>query len=81
MRDEAPERWRHKRRGTEYVLLGEADLQTEKPLADYAVVAVYRDVSNGRLWVRPVDEFRDGRFEKLAPLADDQPSSASGGSA
>lgn len=58
-------RWRHRKRGTEYELLGEADLQTEKPLTDYAVVAVYRDVVSGRLWVRPIDEFNDGRFERV----------------
>jgi hypothetical protein len=58
-----PTRVRHKKRGTEYEVLGEADLQTEKPLRDYAVVMVYRDPATGRLWVRPVDEFNDGRFE------------------
>lgn len=58
-----PARVRHKKRGTEYDVLGEADLQTEKPLRDYAVVMVYRDPTSGRLWVRPVDEFNDGRFE------------------
>ena len=61
-----PARVRHKKRGTEYEVLGEADLQTEKPLSDYAVVVVYRDVSSGRIWARPRDEFNDGRFEVLS---------------
>jgi len=68
MTDEAkttPARVRHKKRGTEYEVLGEADLQTETPLRDYAVVVVYRDPTNGRLWVRPVGEFNDGRFEEV----------------
>ena len=60
-----PARVRHKKRGTEYEVLGEADLQTGKPLTDYAVVIVYRDVTTGRIWVRPRDEFTDGRFEVL----------------
>lgn len=60
-----PKRMRHKKRGTVYEVIDEADLQTEKPLSDYAVVVVYRDPSNGRLWVRPREEFYDGRFEEV----------------
>lgn len=61
----APARVRHKKRGTEYEVLGEADLQTERPISNYEVVVVYRDPSNGRLWVRPAAEFNDGRFEAV----------------
>lgn len=56
---------RHVKRGTEYQVVDEADLQTEAPLTDYAVLTVYRG-PDGRLWARPSTEFNDGRFEPLA---------------
>lgn len=98
---------RHKKRGTEYELLGfgtwvsldvgsnEADayvaemapgvwhirwafgevegaewarVQTATPFANGTVLAIYRSVDGAMLWVRPREEFEDGRFEALAPL-------------
>lgn len=63
---------RHKKRGTEYVLIGFGKLQAEmwvdwnsEPV-DMREVAVYRSVDDGSLWVRPREEFEDGRFEVLA---------------
>ena len=65
---------RHKKRGTEYVLLGYGNMQAaywldglddEGRLIDMRVVAIYRSVDNGALWVRPREEFEDGRFEVL----------------
>ena len=56
---------RHKKRGTTYEVIGEADLQTERPISDYEVLTVYKG-PDGRLWARPSTEFEDGRFEDAA---------------
>lgn len=60
------ERYRHKKRGTTYRVIGEADLQCDRPVSDYDVVVVYQAEHDGRIWVRPRSEFNDGRFEALA---------------
>lgn len=66
---------RHVKRGTDYEVLGIGKMQTErwiepgiypKPgIADMREVVVYRSVDDGSLWVRPIEEFNDGRFEVL----------------
>jgi len=66
---------RHKKRGSEYVLIGYGKMQAEgwsvgygeegSIPADMHEVAVYRSVDDGSLWVRPREEFEDGRFEAL----------------
>jgi len=55
---------RHKKRGTKYQYKGAAYIQTEDPLLDNDLVAVYVG-ENGQLWVRPMEEFEDGRFKEL----------------
>lgn len=57
-------RWRHKKTGGEYLVSGKATLQTSKPIEDMQQLVLYI-AQDGSLWVRPVDEFMDGRFEAL----------------
>lgn len=70
-------RVRHKKRGGIYEVLGEAQVQTSRPLEDYEVVVIYRSLNTpdiddpaspmkGDTWARPKAEFNDGRFEDLS---------------
>lgn len=63
---EQPVRMRHVKRGTIYELVSVASIQTDTPLNDYDQVMVYRG-EDGQVWVRPLAEFNDGRFEPIAP--------------
>jgi len=65
---------RHKKRGTEYVLIGFGKMQAENWVdlnndsehkVDMREVAIYRSVDDGSLWARPREDFEDGRFEAL----------------
>lgn len=58
-------RYRHKKRGGTYALIGTAEIQASAPVNEGEPVAVYRCDADGRLWARPLDEFNDGRFESL----------------
>lgn len=59
-------RYRHKKRGTEYTLIGVGRAQGE--LQDDDPVVLYRG-DDGGLWVRHQVEFCDGRFEEVSTLA------------
>lgn len=61
------EYWRHVKRGTIYEVLGLGQVQTEDWGQDNAAVMIYRS-EDGLLWVRPHNEFMDGRFERLDEL-------------
>lgn len=61
--------WRHEQRKTRYGLLGYARVQAAEPVGEGDEVAVYLSLdgmaADGQtLWVRPSDEFMDGRFIK-----------------
>lgn len=60
---------RHKVRESTYdVYATEALLQTDQPLSDNAIVAVYRDPQSGRWFVRATAEMTDGRFDTPGDL-------------
>lgn len=56
---------RHVKRGSSYQLIGLGSLQTATPCHETAVLAIYRDAT-GKYWLRPHDEFNDGRFEEVS---------------
>ncbi|MGO7560505.1 dATP/dGTP pyrophosphohydrolase domain-containing protein [Rhizobium johnstonii] len=58
----------HKSKGT-YAVLATGNMQTSVPISDYEPVTVYRSEADGSVWVRPTEEFEDGRFDDL-PDAD-----------
>lgn len=59
------EKVQHVKRGTTYIILGTALLQTEVPIDDNTELTVYQSTDDGRIWVRPTAEFEDGRFVKV----------------
>jgi len=65
-----PMRVLHVDRGTVYTVVGEAELQSSGgPVAEGAKLTVYRG-ADGNLWVRPSDEFSDGRFTVTPPTGE-----------
>lgn len=65
------ELWRHKKRGTVYeIFTDSASLQCsvaedfERMFEDDSWT-VYRNIETGHVWVRPTEEFLDGRFERI----------------
>lgn len=57
-------KWRHKKRGSTYIVIENALLQTDKPITDMTPLVIYI-AADGTVWVRPRDEFLDGRFEEI----------------
>lgn len=66
--------YRHVRRGSRYeALTTHARLSLSDPrfCVDGAEVALYMDVDNGGVWVRPTVEFLDGRFQQVTEAGRD----------
>jgi hypothetical protein len=75
----AVRRVRHVKRGSSYVVLGVGEVQISKGTVSDAgwkehkarvlregdTLTVYRDIQDGKLWLRFPDEFEDGRFEEV----------------
>lgn len=65
------ERWVHKKRGGVYVVLTHdagfqfSGSQALEMTLDGVRLTVYSSLSTGKYYVRPTDEFLDGRFEKV----------------
>lgn len=63
--------WRHKKRGTTYEIVTDAaSIQcASEPgfenMFEDENWTVYRNVETGAFWVRPTEEFLDGRFEPV----------------
>lgn len=53
--------WKHVKRGTFYFII-EDNATWEK---DKQRVVVYKNIMGGKVWVRPYDEFFDGRFVRV----------------
>jgi len=58
------DRFRHKKRGTIYTVVGTAELQMATDLVDGSFLTIYQG-GDSKLWARQEDEFNDGRFEKI----------------
>lgn len=62
-------KWRHKKRGSEYTIIAIAQGQcSSESIGMYLGIeneefVVYQN--NHGTWVRPIDEFLDGRFEEV----------------
>jgi hypothetical protein len=53
--------WRHKKTGGLYEALTSARMESDG--IDGKRYVVYRGLKDGYTWIRPADEFFDGRFE------------------
>lgn len=67
----APERYRHKKRGSVYGLVCtdarfqfSGNREIERAL-EYRDFAIYQDEETGKFFIRPAGEFKDGRFEPI----------------
>ncbi len=57
--------WRHRKRGSTYRVIGDAEIQSAVPLIDGDKIVVYQGNDDGKLWGRQFVEFGDGRFEQV----------------
>lgn len=65
MKTELYEKYKHKKRGSEYWIAGIGHIQISSDIKDGDEIVVYRDLTTQQLWVRKRSEFEDGRFERI----------------
>jgi len=53
-------RWRHLKRGATYIVEGSCVIE-----ALLVTGVIYKSEADGTVWVRPLSEFVDGRFEQI----------------
>ena len=54
----------HHKRGGNYTKIAEGVLQTSEPINDNTLLVSYLS-SDGKFWFRPINEFEDGRFQRI----------------
>ncbi|AXQ68842.1 hypothetical protein HOU00_gp283 [Caulobacter phage CcrPW] len=59
------DKYRHLKKDSTYNVLGQGIAQCATPIQDNDALVIYRD-GQGRFFARHVDEFHDGRFEKVS---------------
>lgn len=57
---------KHLKRGSFYHEVATGSVQSSRPIIEGDRLTIYL-AEDGTWWLRPVDEFNDGRFEKLKP--------------
>ena len=66
------EKWKHVKSGGEYEIVGVGRLQVKEESLDMAECVVYKSLQAsgefevGSIWIRPMIDFLDGRFEKIS---------------
>jgi hypothetical protein len=58
-------KYKHKKRNSVYSILTIGTFQCSDKNLDNTEVVIYRDIKDLKIWVRPKDEFFDGRFEEI----------------
>lgn len=58
--------WKHyKKNNSIYIVVDIGRLQVNLPHLDNKWVVIYKDKNTGDLWIRPIEDFLDGRFTKI----------------
>jgi hypothetical protein len=64
-------RFRHVKRQTTYVEIGRGEVQSDSTITEGDILVIYVG-TDGKLWLRPANEFDDGRFDLIDALANNK---------